>query len=205
MENSIKMYRGKAIDDDVKNQILEIVDNSIYSDRIKKCYYASGMQEFNSPTDDLVVYIGTDWFIQYYDSEAGIDIIDWVSKKNITDKLKMTSEMLKVFKEIFINSNGKMIFASMRHDTAFQLYYSLLENDYLCEYEHRICFDVAEPKLIISILNKYLRYLFKKYDSLYVVLNIIDDDKFFFSRHQNTILHNIKFTVTDKFIHRYSK
>lgn len=145
------------------------------------------------------IILGEDWFIIYNDLKYGILIQDWVAVDDLKDSLIRTSEMLSAIKNILLLSEGKRIYAWMRHDTSYQFYLRYLKHGYFEEF----CNDCDVYNHIPDDIDVIINKLIKKY--ITIEEYFADENREDYKECEKYILHDVGFKLTKKFINRYKK
>ena len=91
--------------------------------------------------------------------------------------------MMNYLKELLLDCNNINIYATLRHDTSYNIYSKLCNRGYFNTIYDKIMIDISTPYYIKSIIN----------------MDNINKDYY------NYILHNIKFTINDSFYNTYQK
>jgi len=199
----INHYQGKEITKDIIDKINEIA---------KKRYDEKTMNERNEGISPLTngylwnntrrseenVILGVDWFITYADKKNQIEILEWVSLENISNKFEQTIEMFTAFRKILLLSKDRKIDAYMKHLTSYPFYKKLLQEEYFEE-----IYDYPQIEHgIIEGSKEDIKEIIKKYGSLSQYLKSNNNE---YSHLEQCIYHDTTFKITNKFIKRYQK
>lgn len=203
MEN-IKHYKGIEITKELVSS-----KNLIAMRRYSEGYYSFLFEGIDTIDDicywcdcnpeDLNLILGKDWYIMYVTRPNEIEITEWISTPREKNILEQTNEMLTSMISILLLSEGKEIFASMRHHTSYKFYEKLKRLGYVEE-----LFIHSKMEMDIPLeLDKIVHVLAEKYDSLDEYF--ADELREHFPEYGEYIYHDIRFSITDKFIQRYKK
>ena len=203
MEN-IKHYKGIEITKELVSS-----KNLIAMRRYSEGYYSFLFEGIDTIDDicywcdcnpeELNLILGKDWYIMYVTRPNEIEITEWISTPREKNILEQTNEMLTSMISILLLSEGKEIFASMRHHTSYKFYEKLKRLGYVEE-----LFIHSKMEMDIPLeLDKIVHVLAEKYDSLDEYF--ADELREHFPEYGEYIYHDIRFSITDKFIQRYKK
>jgi hypothetical protein len=203
MEN-IKHYKGIEITKELVSS-----KNLIAMRRYSEGYYSFLFEGIDTIDDicywcdcnpeDLNLILGKDWYIMYVTRPNEIEITEWISTPREKNILEQTNEMLTSMISILLLSEGKEIFASMRHHTSYKFYEKLKRLGYVEE-----LFIHSKMEMDIPLeLDKIVHVLAEKYDSLDEYF--ADELREHFPEYGEYIYHDVRFSITDKFIQRYKK
>ena len=189
--SNIEVLHGYDITNDYIDK-LKIIAYSGYNDIIYNNYFEKinnikklvGIHQGNS--NDYYINLETlaitdTWFICYILENTYLKILEWVSIKDICISDKY--QMMNYLKELLLDCKNINIYATLRHDTSYNIYSKLCNRGYFNTIYDKIMIDISTPYYIKSIIN----------------MDNINKDYY------NYILHNIKFTINDSFYNTYQK
>ena len=159
------------------------------------CYWNDSIPEQTN------VILGEDWFIVYTNTEKYIEVNEWLAVDTVPNKLEQTMEMFNVLKNILLSSEDKRLIASMKHNTSYKFYASLLKRGFLQEYEDYIGIEPEMP----SDVKKVRVELENKYGFIEDFLKDENRDKEQEEVMEDYIYHDVLFEITDKFKNRYKR
>lgn len=199
MRKSPVEYIGFDITKDVISEIKRIAQLGYCSVIADEAY--SGMndledlaRDYDAMQKDIVLILGEDWFLTYRNTEAELDVFDWISSKNPETELVRSLEMYKELKRVFSLGVGKKISAVMRHDTSYQLYLEMISKGYASECSNLTDVDGYMQPEGVDFLNK------KHYSDLNFVFT--DEDYAEFKPYETHIIHTVSFKLTNKAINK---
>lgn len=197
MERSVKTYKSQEIDEEKLMRIKKIAASRC-SEEIYNTYYKQiNLTELQKALQkNGFISLGEDWFLFYEIYDEEVIFGGWVATDNKKNKIKQVSEMLNTFKTIFIKYKDKTFYASCRHDSSYRFYETMLQKGYLKHYYDIIEMDVDIAPPAIQPLNDFPPML-QHFLHIKEVRENPEYLKYF--------LHDLEFTVTDKFIDKYSK
>lgn len=205
MERKIKHYKGMEINKRVIRKVRQIV-----ASRGEECSYNILNDGVDFSVKDLShwdralveqehLVLGQDWFIMYIKRRREIEITDWVSVPTVEDKFVQTKEMLHVMKSILIEGKDAFIKASMKFDTSYRFFRTLLEHGYVEErYNYIDVFDNGPDELqewvdsVVSITQTLPES---------IELDMLKENP----EYKKYLYHDVCFGVTEKFVKRYYK
>ena len=157
------------------------------------CYWCDCNKE------DLNLILGKDWYIMYVIRPDEIEITEWINIPREKQIIEQTNEMLKSMISILLLSEGKEVFASMRHHTSYKFYEKLKRLGYV---EELFIHSKMEMEIPLE-LDKIVHVLAEKYEDLDEYF--ADEQREHFPEYGEYVYHDIRFCITDKFIKRYKK
>lgn len=201
---TINHYIGNQITEELINQ-----KNLIAMRRYSEGYYSFLFDGINTIYDicfwtncnpeDLNLILGKDWYIMYVVRPDEIEITEWISLPREKEIMSQTQEMLKSMISILLLSEGKELFASMRHHTSYKFYEKLKKLGFV---EELFIHSKMEEDIPIE-LERIVHLLSEKYKNLDEYF--ADENREHFPEYSEYVYHDIRFTITDKFIQRYKK
>lgn len=193
----VEVFNGKEIN---KSKI-EILKN-IASRRYTKEIYIEYFSDIKNVSDLAYLHnvsigkeklvIGTDWFLCYTESDYHVQISEWVSIDN-EHKIQQVAEMMTILKKIFLQNKEKIFIADMRHDTSYGMYLKMAQSGFFQELSHTCIVDCAAPNQVQDLKRK-----FKNIEDF-----LASDISYDYAEYYKYILHNLSFSITDKFIKKY--
>lgn len=195
----VEVFKGKYINES-KIKILKSIVYRRYSKEIYK--YFSNIKDakdlanlHGENIEDETLVMGTDWFLCYSEMNFFVQISEWVSIDN-GNKFQQVAEMMTILKEIFLQNKEKIFIADMRHDTSYKMYSKMVQSGFFQELSHKCIIDCAAP---MDLVRKFR----SKFNSIedFLASDISND----YTEYHNYILHRIGFSITDKFIKKYSE
>lgn len=206
MKKSIEHYNGYEITKEVIAKINLIALKRYQEDRYSICYEEYDTLEeicdlSNSSPKQINIILGEDWYIIYSKREYFVEIIEWISKDTVTNKLEQTMEMFYALKNILLSVEGKNLTATMKHNTSYKFYTSFLKRGFLEEFYDDIDTETDMP----SDIKKVKDDLENKYGSIEYFLEDENRDKEQEEILEDYIYHEVIFGITDKFVKRYKK
>ena len=199
-------YTGYEITKEVINKV-----NLIALKRYHESYYSFLRLKYKnldelcycncSKPEETNVVLGEDWYIIYTKSKNLIEINEWVDIEAVPNKLKQTMEMLNALKKILLSSEDKKILATMKHNTSYKFYQSLITRGLLQEYEDIVGTETDMPHKIKKL---HIR-LEREYGFVEDFLNDPNRNKEQEEILEDYIYHDILFGITDEFKKRYKK
>ena len=205
LKRIIKHFEGEEINKRIIRKLRRIVMS-----RGEECSYSILYDDCEFSIKDLShwdramveqehLILGADWFIMYVKRKREIEITDWVCVPNVKDKLVQTKEMLHAMKNIFLESRDFTMRASMKFDTSYQFFRSLLKHGYVEEYSNYVdTFNDSPSKLQEWVDNIVC---FAQPFSEQLESNELKKNP----EYKKYLYHDVVFGVTDKFIERYAK
>lgn len=206
MRQKLKYYQGYEITQEVITKI-----NTISFQRYSEGSYGMLYEDYEDFEDlclcnefipeHTYITLGEDWFIIYTKEKSYININEWVSLSNVSNKFTQTIEMFNELKKILLSSEDKNITSLMKHNTSYKFYLDFLNRGFLQEYQDGVIAESFMPSDVEKVVNSlierydYLGYFFKDEKRNKHKEEIIED----------YIYHNITFGITDKFKTRYKK
>lgn len=199
--SNIEVLHGYDITNDYIDK-LKIIAYSGYNDTIYNNYFKKikdikrlvGLHLGNS--NDYYINLETlaitdTWFLCYTLEETYLKILEWVSINDISisDKYRM----MKYIRDLLLICKNKYIYASLRHDTSYNIYSKLSDRGYFNTISDRLILDFSIPKELKTSINKY--------NSIEKIIN--DPNKY--NEYYKYILHNIEFILDDSFFETYQK
>lgn len=204
MERLIKTYFGNDIKKE-QIQIMKDIAKNVYPKEIYDGYFKRIKTpkdlihlHDDIPLEDQVFVLGEDWFICYAFSNDMIKILEWIAVDNHDTKFTQSIEMMKAFKMILLENDDQKFNAFMRHNTSYQIYSRLKNHKLLHEINHGLFIDEVAPVRINRIKLK-LSMLSDSGDEVLNSGRVVSEE------HLKYFLHEITFSVTDKFVERYAK
>ena len=201
---TIKHYKGMDITPDLISS-----KNLIAMRRYSEGYYSflfEGIDTIDNicywcdcNPEDLNLILGKDWYIMYVTRPDEIEITEWINTPREKQVLEQTNEMLTSMVGILLLSEGREIYASMRHHTSYKFYEKLKRLGYVEE-----LFIHSKMEMDIPLeLDKIVHVLAEKYEDLDEYF--ADENRVHFPEYGEYVYHDIRFCITDKFIKRYKK
>lgn len=203
MRKKVRYYVGEDISQNIIREI-NLISRRRYEEGLNILNHRGmdTLQEMcyrhNTQPHQENVILGEDWYIIYSIKESKIEILEWLSVKNVPNKIEQTVEMLNEIKKILLKNENTKIFAYMRHSTSYRFYQKFLSLGYFKELQDSLIFE----KYLIPKGRKISKKIERKYGSLEEYLK--GDYKEFISL-ENYIYHGVEFEITDKFTKRYCK
>lgn len=206
MRKKVRHYIGKEITEDIIKEI-----DLISKRRKKEGLYTLNHKGINTleemcywhdtkPSEENVV-LGEDWYIIYSIKESETEILEWLSLKNVPNKMEQTIEMLNEIKKILLINKKNKIVAYMRHVSSYQFYQKFLSYGYLKELHDSIVFEqYSLPKG-----TEIYKLIEQKYGTLEAYLEYLEKNPKALINLEKYIYHDVEFEITDKFIKRSSK
>lgn len=201
-----KDYKGKKITEDEIAKIKQIAtryDDLVYKEYYKDLLDVSDLYYLYGSEKVKKLILGEDWFICYELSENAITILDWVALENKENRFVQIKEMFIEMKKLLLNCNKLNVEACVRHGESYELYKKALkkgiEQGYFKEWYDYAEFDINyhTPKEIVS-----LDYECRKQDVS--LEDLLYNDKIKeYAEYYGFILHDICFSLTDKFYEEY--
>lgn len=202
----IEHYSGYEITKDVIDKI-----NLIALKRYREGRYSPLYEGYNtleelcyciySKPEYTNVILGEDWYIIYTKTKNLIEINEWVDVEDVPDKLEQTMEMFSALKKILLLSEDKKILATMKHNTSYKFYSSLIQRGLLKEYNNDVSVD-AELSQDIEITRNKIE---EQYGFVEDFLKDPNRSKEQEETLEDYIYHDIIFGITDEFKNRYKK
>lgn len=201
---TINHYKGNSITKELISS-----KNLIAMRRYSEGYYSFQFEGIDTVDDicywcdcnpeDLNLILGKDWYIMYVTRPDEIEITEWINTPREQNVLEQTNEMLTSMIGILLLSEGKEIYASMRHHTSYKFYEKLKRLGYVEE-----LFIHSKMEMDIPLeLDKIVHVLAEKYEDLDEYF--ADENRVHFPEYGEYVYHDIRFCITDKFIKRYKK
>ena len=203
MREQVKHYQGKEITKEVirKMNLIELFrqKEGLTTFTIENIDTLEELCDYHdtNPEQENVI-IGEDWYLMYTTYNYELEIQEWISLNNVKDKLIQTMEMFNWIKKVLLENKDKIIYATLRHSTSYNFYKLLKEKRYIHQINKYI--DIADdiPEDLLSIIenrNEFIsleRFLNKEKKE---ILNDLPD----------FIYHSVEFTLSNKFIKKYTK
>lgn len=200
----VKHYCGKNIPNEAIDKI-----NYIYTLRNNELTTKSNCRNITSIEDlcdlcsaklsQLNIILGEDWYIIYSKNKCYIEIIEWFSIKQVTNKLCQTMEMLKALKEILLLGGNRKIIASMILSTSYKFYRLFLERGYIKElYSFK-----GLPEDLYKDIDDLLMKIQPNYQTIEEYLS--DESREIYSEYEPYFSCEALFTITPKFKKRYKR
>lgn len=197
MKRNVKTFKASEITEKQINQIKKIA-TSRYSKNIYHTYFE--WMNMNTIKKSLrkhdYVALGEDWFLFYLVSDNEVQFCEWVAADNKENKTKQTLEMLSTFRKILIENKSKKFSAGCRHDTSYPFYQKLLEKGYIKQHSNIIDIDYCTAPPLVQHIADSPRVLRD-----FLAIKEIQENP----NYLKYFLHQVNFTVTDKFVAKYSK
>lgn len=197
MERCVKVFKACEV---TKKQLKKIkkIAASRYNNEIYHTYFRwMDTDTFKAGVRENVdVALGEDWFLFYLVHDYRVEFCEWVASDNKKDKMRQVLEMLSTFRKILIENKDKNFSGGCRHDTSYPFYQKLLEKGYIKQRSNIIDIDYCTAPLLVQHIADSPRVL-RDFLAVKEVRENPDYLKYF--------LHFVDFTVTDKFVSKYSK
>lgn len=193
----VEIYRGTEIGNNqietIRNIAYRRYSKNVFDEYFSNIHDVKDLARLHSiSVDDEILIIGKDWFLCYTESVYYVQVSEWILADN-DDRLQQTVEMMNVLKKILIQNRGKLFCASMRHDTSYQIYLKMLENNYFKELRHNYIIDCSAPQEVAEIKEK----LSNSFDNMEEFLS--SEKSRDYEEYLTYILHQLNFIVTHKF------
>ena len=124
-----------------------------------------------------------------------------ITIKVYNSKLKKTMDMFSALKKILLSSKDKKILATMKHNTSYKFYSSLIQRGLLKEYSDNIFVEEELPKDAEIIRNN----IEEKYGFVKDFLKDPKRNKEQEDMLEDYIYHDVSFEITEGFKNRYKK
>ena len=203
----VEYYTGYEITEEIMKRINQIAlkrfregrYSPLYDDRYatldELCYWNETIPE------TINAVLGEDWYIIYSKTRKLIEINEWVDIEDVPNKLEQTMEMFSALKKILLSSEDKKIIATMKHNTSYKFYSSLIQRGLLKEYSDNIFVEEELPKDAEIIRNN----IEEKYGFVEDFLKDPKRNKEEEDMLEDYIYHDVSFEITEGFKNRYKK
>lgn len=204
MERKVEYFNGKEITGDVILRMKDIVSKSkkgfLIEDFVFETFEDLCDIHSTDPEQEFVI-LGNDWVISHYDFDDEVTISLWAGCEKVEDKFRQAMEMKKALKEVLLENARCRIFASMRRDTSYKFYESLLTRGYFEEEWNYVVVqdDLNNRSLHFSI--EYIKYIYGSVEEFIKDFGIQN----FPSGFDEYVYHRVSFGVTEKFVKQYKK
>ena len=203
----VEYYTGYEITKEVIKKIniiaLRRYCDSCYSLSYKKYHNLKGLCESNdcSKPEYINVVLGEDWYIIYSKTKNYIEINEWVDVENVPNKLEQTMEMYSALKKILLLSEDKTLLATMKHNTSYKFYSSLIQRGLLQEFSDDVFVEEELPKDVEITKNQ----IEEQYGFVEDFLKDPNRNQEQEEALEDYIYHDVIFDITDGFKTRYKK
>ena len=137
----------------------------------------------------------------YSQSKHYVEIKEWVDAGSVSNKLAQTMEMFNALKKILLSSEDKTLAATMKHNTSYQFYSSLIQRGLLQEFEDNIFVEEELPQDLEMTRNN----IEEQYGFIEDFLKDPNRSKEQEESLEDYIYHDVLFEITERFKNRYKK
>ena len=203
MARIIETFKGREIDKLKVAKIKKIAANRYTKQIYDSSYWSVENLDnlafiYDINVDDIIVTLGEDWLLCYTISNDMVTFLEWIAVYNKNYKIIQSIEMMNTLKKVLVRYKEKCFKTSMRHDSSYQFYSSMLQRNYFEENSHT--FDIDN---CAGFAPERLKYLVDDYPSFEAFLNSTEAMEH--PEYLKYILHDLEFSVTNKLLDKCAK